>query len=128
MGARSALFAPLRNLKLIIVDEEHDPSYKQGERLCYSARDMAVVRGKMASATVILGSATPSVQTYFNAESGRYLRRTLPLRVEDRDLPAVEIVDMRVEGLRAGELPILSYSCRKRCETTSTPGDRRSSS
>jgi primosomal protein N' (replication factor Y) (superfamily II helicase) len=71
---------------------------------------MAVVRGKLASATVILGSATPSVQTYFNAESGRYLRRSLPLRVEDRDLPGVEIVDMRVEGLRAGELPILSYT------------------
>ncbi|NPU84901.1 MAG: primosomal protein N' [Syntrophaceae bacterium] len=112
VGARSALFAPLKNLKLIIVDEEHDPSYKQDERLCYSARDMAVVRGKLASATVILGSATPSVQTYFNAESGRYLRRSLPFRVEDRDLPVVEIVDMRVEGLRAGELPILSYTLR----------------
>jgi primosomal protein N' (replication factor Y) len=113
VGARSALFAPLKNLKLIIVDEEHDPSYKQDERLCYSARDMAVVRGKVAAATVILGSATPSIQTYFNAESGRYLRRTLPLRVEDRDLPTVEIVDMRVEGLRAGELPILSYTLQE---------------
>jgi len=112
VGARSALFAPLRNLRLIIVDEEHDPSYKQDERLCYSARDMAVVRGRMASALVVLGSATPSVPTSFNAESGRYLRLTLPVRVEDRDLPRVDIVDMRLEGLKDGELPILSYTLR----------------
>lgn len=110
VGARSALFAPLKNLKLIIVDEEHDPSYKQDERLCYSARDMAVIRGKMASAAVVLGSATPSVQSYYNAESGRYQCQSLPLRVEDRELPGVEIVDMRVEGLRTGELPIFSYT------------------
>ncbi len=112
VGARSALFAPLKNLRLIIVDEEHDPSYKQDERMCYSARDMAVVRGRMASALVILGSATPSIQSFFNAESGRYLRQDLPARVEDRDLPRVEIVDMRIEGLKDGQVPVLSYALR----------------
>jgi len=97
VGARSALFAPVRELRLIIVDEEHDTSYKQDERLPYSARDMAVVRGRLAGATVILGSATPAVQTYFNARSGKFSALAMPQRIADRPLPAVEIVDMKTE-------------------------------
>jgi len=94
-GARSALFVPMKNLRLIIVDEEHDSSYKQNERLRYNARDMAVVRAKLAGATVILGSATPSVQTYFNAMEGKYRYLYLPRRIDDRPLPEVEVIDMR---------------------------------
>ena len=97
VGARSALFAPVRELRLIIVDEEHDSSYKQEERLPYSARDMAVVRGRMAGATVLLGSATPAVQTYFNARSGKFTALSIPQRIAARPLPAVEIVDMKME-------------------------------
>ena len=97
VGARSALFAPVRNLKLIVVDEEHDPSYKQDERLPYHARDMAIVRGRLAGATVLLGSATPAVQTYFNTGNGKVDRLTMPQRIADRPLPAVEIVDMKME-------------------------------
>ena len=97
VGARSALFAPVRDLKLIVVDEEHDSSYKQDERLPYSARDMAVVRGRMAGATVLLGSATPAVQTYFNARRGRFFPLSMPQRIADRPLPAVEIIDMKRE-------------------------------
>ncbi len=93
VGARSALFAPVRNLRLIIVDEEHDPSYKQDDRLRYNARDLALVRGKFARATVILGSATPGIQTYFHAPRRRYRHLTLPSRVDDRPLPRVEVVD-----------------------------------
>ena len=97
VGARAAIFAPVRNLRLIVVDEEHDPSYKQDDRLRYNARDLALVRGKLAGAAVILGSATPAIQTFFQAKSGRYRRLTLPSRVDDRPLPPVEVVDMRTE-------------------------------
>ena len=97
VGARSALFAPARNLRLIVVDEEHDASYKQDERLPYHARDMAIVRGRMEGATVLLGSATPAVQTCFNAARGKVSRLVMPRRIADRPLPAVEIVDMTME-------------------------------
>ena len=95
VGARSALFSPLRNLRLIIIDEEHDESYKQDDRMRYNARDLALVKGRMHKATVVLGSATPAVQSYFNALSGKYDCFSLPNRVEDRSLPQIEIVDMR---------------------------------
>lgn len=109
VGARSALFAPVRDLRLIIVDEEHDPSYKQDDRLRYNARDLAVVRGKFAEATVILGSATPGIQTYYQATGKRYRYLSLPCRVEDHPLPTVELVDMRAERNEKGRTPLLSH-------------------
>lgn len=97
IGARSAIFAPLRNLGVIIVDEEHEPSYKQDESPRYNARDLSLVLGKMANAVVILGSATPSVESYANALKEKFIYLSLPLRVQNRPLPEVEIVDMRGE-------------------------------
>jgi primosomal protein N' (replication factor Y) len=97
IGARSAIFAPFKNLGIIVVDEEHEASYKQDESPCYNARDLALVLGKMTNSVVILGSATPSVESYANAEKQRFTYLSLPLRVEDRTLPALEIVDMRKE-------------------------------
>ena len=108
IGTRSALFAPLPNLKLIIVDEEHDTSYKQDERLCYHARDLAILKGKMASAIVIIGSATPSVRTYFNAQTNKYRHLELSRRVYDRPMPVVEIIDMKAQQEKSGKTPILS--------------------
>ncbi len=95
VGVRSAIFAPVEDLAVIVVDEEHDGSFKQEEGPPYHARDLAVVRGKIEDAVVILGSATPSLETLDNAQRGRYRRLDLPARVDDRPLPAVEIVDLR---------------------------------
>jgi primosomal protein N' (replication factor Y) len=96
VGARSALFSPLVNLGLIIVDEEHEPSYKQSEEApCYHARDVTVVRGKLSHATVILGSATPSLESYTNALNGKYTLSRLTERPGNAFLPKVTIVDMR---------------------------------
>ena len=108
IGTRSALFAPLPNLKLIIVDEEHDASYKQDERLCYHARDLAVLKAKMSSAVVITGSATPSVRTYFNSQTKKYRHLELSKRVDDRPMPVVEIIDMKAQQEESGKIPILS--------------------
>jgi primosomal protein N' (replication factor Y) (superfamily II helicase) len=108
IGARSALFAPLPDLQLIVVDEEHDSSYKQDERLCYHARDLAVLRAKLAQAVVILGSATPSIRTYYNARIKKYHYLGLPHRVEDKPLPEIEIIDMKAELENHGKAPILS--------------------
>ena len=108
VGARSALFAPVENLRLIIVDEEHDPSYKQDDRLRYNARDLALVRGRFSKATVLLGSATPAIQSYFHAADGRYRYLTLPARIDDRPLPLVEVVDLRTERNEKGMTPLLS--------------------
>ena len=108
IGTRSALFAPLPNLKLIIVDEEHDVSYKQDERLCYNARDMAVLKAKLACAVVITGSATPSINTFFNTQTKKYRYLELPERVDDRPMPVVEIIDMKAQQEKSGKVPILS--------------------
>ncbi len=97
VGTRSAIFSPLDDLGLIIVDEEHDPSYKQSDKLRYNARDMALVLGKRFNATVVLGSATPSLSSYKNAISGKYRLLRLPERITGRSLPAVEIIDRREE-------------------------------
>lgn len=96
LGARSAIFSPLRDLGLIVVDEEHDPSYKQDEGgLRYNARDLALVRGRIEGAKVILGSGTPSVETFYNAWRGRYRLLRMPFRIGGRRPPRAEVVDMR---------------------------------
>ena len=95
VGARSAVFAPVPNLGLIVVDEEHDPSYKQEDGLRYHARDLAVVRGKLVGCPVILGSATPAIESFENCRQGRYHLIELTERVEQRALPSVEVVDLR---------------------------------
>ncbi len=98
VGARSALFAPVRGLSLIIVDEEHDPSYKQEEGVRYNGRDAALMLGKFRKIPVVLGSATPSVESFHNARAGRLRLLRLEKRVEERPMPGVEIVDMRGTG------------------------------
>ena len=108
VGTRSAVFAPVADLALIIVDEEHDSSYKQEETPRYHARDIAVVRAKMANAVVVLGSATPSLESYFNARKSKYALVELPDRVEQRPLPEVEIIDMRQEFQETGQEQIIS--------------------
>ena len=108
IGTRSAVFAPLDRVGLIVVDEEHDGSYKQEESPRYHGRDAAVIRGRQADALVVLGSATPSMESYHNATVGRYERVVLPHRVLERPLPEVEIVDMRAELATHGSDTILS--------------------
>jgi primosomal protein N' (replication factor Y) len=108
VGTRSAVFAPLTDLALIIVDEEHDSSYKQEETPRYHARDIAVMRAKMASAVVLLGSATPSMESYFNAKKNKYALVELPDRVQQRPLPEVEIIDMRQEFQETGQEQVIS--------------------
>ncbi|MDA8126654.1 MAG: primosomal protein N' [Deltaproteobacteria bacterium] len=108
VGARSALFAPVQNLRLIIADEEHDSSYKQDDRLRYNARDLALVKGQLAKATVILGSATPAIQSYRHAAEGRYRYLTLPARIDDRPMPRIEVVDLRKERNEQGLTPLFS--------------------
>jgi primosomal protein N' (replication factor Y) len=95
VGARSAVFAPVPTLGLIIADEEHDGSYKQDDGLRYNARDVAVMRGKLSACPVLLGSATPSLESYENCHQGRYHLLEISQRVEQRPLPSVEIVDLR---------------------------------
>jgi primosomal protein N' (replication factor Y) len=98
VGARSALFLPYADLGLIVVDEEHDPAYKQEDGAHYHARDMAVVRGNLVKASVILASATPSVESVVNARRGRYRHLHLPERFGGQHLPAVEAIDLKREG------------------------------
>jgi primosomal protein N' (replication factor Y) len=107
-GTRSAVFAPVSDLALVIVDEEQDSSYKQEETPRYHARDVAVMRAKMAGATVVLGSATPSLESYYNAKKNKYALVELPDRVEMRPLPEVEIVDMRQEFQETGQEQVIS--------------------
>ena len=108
VGTRSAVFAPVADLALIVVDEEHDSSYKQEETPRYHARDVAVMRAKMANAVVVLGSATPSLESYFNAKKNKYALVELPDRVEQRPLPEVEIIDMRQEFQETGHEQVIS--------------------
>jgi primosomal protein N' (replication factor Y) len=99
VGTRSGIFAPLQNLGLIIVDEEHDQSYKQQETPRYNGRDVAVLRAREMKACVVLGSATPALESRYNAERGKFKLLELPERVEQRPMPTVEIIDMRQEFL-----------------------------
>ncbi|MBI3359475.1 MAG: primosomal protein N' [Nitrospirae bacterium] len=95
IGARSALFAPMESVGVIIVDEEQDPSYKQDKSIRYHARDAAIVYAQLSGAVVVLGSATPSLESFYNGTIGKYKTLTLPHRVEDRTMPAIEIIDLR---------------------------------
>ena len=108
VGPRSAVFAPVRNLGLIVVDEEHEPSYKQDEAPRYNARDAAVMRGWMERCAVVLGSATPAMESWLNVEKGKYVVAHLTRRVAGRPMPRVNIVDMRVETAKAGHVQIFS--------------------
>ena len=103
VGARSSLFLPFRDLGLIVVDEEHDASYKQEDGVFYNARDMAVLRGSVAGAQVILASATPSLETWANAEAGKYERFDLPARFGASELPQMSAIDMRLEDVPSGQ-------------------------
>jgi len=122
VGTRSAVFAPMVDLGLIIVDEEHDSSYKQEETPRYHGRDVAVMRAKFNEAVVVLGSATPSLESWANADKGRYARIEMRERVMARPLPAVELVDMRTEFRETGQEHIFS---RKLIEETQLTLDRR---
>ena len=108
IGTRSAVFAPLQNLGLIVVDEEHETSYKQESLPQYNGRDTAVMRAKLARVAVVLGSATPSMESFRNAETKKYERLTLATRVEDRPLPNVELVNMRDEYEAQGKQVVFS--------------------
>jgi primosomal protein N' (replication factor Y) len=121
VGTRSAVFAPMVDLGLIIVDEEHDSSYKQEETPRYHGRDVAVMRAKLNDTLVVLGSATPSLESWSNAEKGRYTRVELRERVMARPLPLVELVDMRAEFRETGQEQIFS---RKLIEETQFTLDR----
>ncbi len=117
IGARSCVLAPVRDLGIIVVDEEHDASYSQDESdnrhgLSYNARDLAVVRGRRAGAVVLLGSATPSLESYANAGSGKYGLQLLPRRIGDRPLPRVDVADMRKEPYQRRQRAIFSRILR----------------
>src|SRR5881275_1881373 len=112
IGARSAVFAPLKDVGLIIVDEEHETTYKQEEAPRYHARDVAVVRAKIEKCVVVLGSATPSLESYHHATTGKYRLATLTQRVDDRQMPVMRIVDLRQERRKEKAIAILSEKLR----------------
>ncbi len=113
IGARSAVFAPVDPLGLIIVDEEHEHSYKQEEAPRYQARDVAVVRGRMENAVVVLGSATPSMESFYNVQKGKYRLLELPLRADDKKMPVVRIIDMRQAARREKSPPMFSQELKE---------------
>jgi primosomal protein N' (replication factor Y) (superfamily II helicase) len=124
VGTRSAVFAPVSKLGLIIVDEEHDASYKQEENPRYHARDVAVMRAKLNSATVVLGSATPSLESWRNATSGKYSLIELAQRVADRPLPVVELIDMRKEFQETGQEQLFSRQLIEETQSTLDRGEQ----
>ena len=94
VGARSALMIPISNLGLIIVDEEHEQAFKQEENVRYNARDMAIYRSTRSSAPIVLASATPSLETFYNAKNGKYIHLTLPKRATGATLPHIKLIDL----------------------------------
>lgn len=118
IGARSAVFAPLHNLKIIVVDEEHEPSYKQDTTPRYHARDVAILRGHREGAVVLLGSATPSIETYYKAKSGKFHLLTLPERIDARPLPPITIIDLGQVVREELELSILCPEALSAIHTT----------
>ena len=124
VGTRSAVFAPLANLGLILVDEEHDGSYKQDETPRYHGRDVAVMRAKLNQAVVVLGSATPSLESWSNSERGRYRRVEILTRVANRPLPAVDLVDMRTEFRETSRDEIFSRELIAATDATLNRGEQ----
>jgi primosomal protein N' (replication factor Y) len=124
IGTRSAVFAPMPNLGLILVDEEHDASYKQEETPRYHGRDVAVMRAKLLDCTVVLGSATPSLESWNNAERGRYTRVEMTKRVALRPLPKVEMVDMREEFKDTGKEQLFSRRLLEETQATLDRGEQ----
>ncbi|PYJ18519.1 MAG: primosomal protein N' [Verrucomicrobia bacterium] len=112
IGPRSAVFAPLKSLGLIVVDEEHENTYKQEEAPRYHARDVAVVRAKIEKCVVVLGSATPSLESYHNATTGKYRLATLTQRVDEKQMPLMRVVDLRQERRKERAIAILSGKLR----------------
>jgi primosomal protein N' (replication factor Y) (superfamily II helicase) len=108
IGARSAIFAPVEPLGLIIVDEEHETSYKQEEAPRYHARDVAIMRGQMENAVVVLGSATPSLESFYNCKRGKFTLLELPERVDNQKMPRVRVVDMRQAAHKEKGTPLFS--------------------
>ncbi|GAB4213334.1 MAG: hypothetical protein OHK0013_37140 [Sandaracinaceae bacterium] len=124
VGARSALFAPIRDLGIVIVDEEHDPSYKQEEGFRYHARDMAILRAKRAGAVALLGSATPSLESYQQARRNHYTLLELTRRATERALPRVEVVDLaRTSAGPTGD-PLITLPLHRALEATLEAGDQ----
>jgi primosomal protein N' (replication factor Y) (superfamily II helicase) len=112
VGARSAVFAPLKRLGLIVVDEEHETTYKQEDAPRYHARDVAIVRAKMEGCVVVLGSATPSLESYHNATRGKYQLANLTQRIDDKQMPQIRVVDLRLERRKEKAAAILSEKLR----------------
>ena len=119
LGVRSAVFMPVAHPALLIVDEEHDASYKQDDRLRYHARDVALMRARALGIPVVLGSATPSLQSTHHARHGRYRLLSLPKRILDRPLPSIEVVNMRRESARNR---ILSHALQEALRETLSQG------
>jgi primosomal protein N' (replication factor Y) (superfamily II helicase) len=124
VGTRSAIFAPVENLGLIVVDEEHDSSYKQESMPRYHARDTAVMRAKLAGATIVLGSATPSLESWHNARQGKYAQIEMHERVMNRPLPLVELVDMRREFQETGQEHLFSRALIEQTQATLDRGEQ----
>ncbi|KAF3361825.1 Primosomal protein N' [Chlamydiales bacterium STE3] len=125
IGARSSVFSPVKNLGLIIVDEEHDFSYKQSDMMpCYNARDVAVMRASFSQSVVILGSATPSLETFHNSQIGKYCLNTLQRRTLKAELPEVEIVDMRREWEKAKGFTLFSDTLLSGIKTNLQKGEQ----
>ncbi|MBL8149468.1 MAG: primosomal protein N' [Blastocatellia bacterium] len=124
IGTRSAVFAPLRNLGIVVVDEEHETSYKQEETPRYNGRDSAIMRALKAKAVVVLGSATPSLESYHNAQSGKYHYIRLAERIGNRPLAKVEVVDMREVFKRHGKAQVFSDELKLAVEETISKGEQ----
>mgnify|MGYP001053339603 CR=1 FL=1 len=124
VGARSAVFAPFPDLGLIVVDEEHDSSYKQEGGLLYSARDLAVVRARHCGCPVILGSATPSLQSFYNVRGGKYAELRLPRRVQKRPMPVIRVVDLRTCRDLRGPGRFISAELKTALDETLAQGDQ----
>lgn len=124
VGTRSGVFAPVQDLGLVIVDEEHDGSYKQQETPRYHGRDVALMRAKEANAVAVLGSATPSIESRFNADHGKYTMLLMPERIAQRPMPEVDVVDMRLEFLETKKQAIFSRKLREEMEQRLAQGEQ----